>query len=143
MPATSICRTCCDASPSMSSTSAAGARSCPAPLRPRPLRVQSRPITGVTHSLNGREVIDHAVRISHAAMAPYDAIFCTSRDGREAMRKLSPAAPPSRAAASPADSATCRSASMTSWSIARAIASARGRASGSHQMRSCCWCSGG
>jgi glycosyltransferase involved in cell wall biosynthesis len=46
------------------------------------------PITGVTHSLNGREVIDHAVRISHAAMAPYDAIFCTSRDGREAMRKL-------------------------------------------------------
>jgi len=46
------------------------------------------PITGVTHSLNGREVTDHAARISHAAMAPYDAIFCTSRDGREAMRKL-------------------------------------------------------
>jgi len=46
------------------------------------------PITGVIHSLNGREVIDHAVRVSHAVMAPYDAIFCTSRDGREAMRKL-------------------------------------------------------
>jgi glycosyltransferase involved in cell wall biosynthesis len=46
------------------------------------------PITAVTHSLNGRNVIDHAVRLSHAAMAPYDAIFCTSRDGREAMRKL-------------------------------------------------------
>src|SRR5207302_4047631 len=46
------------------------------------------PITAVTHSLNGREVIDHAVRVSHAVMAPYDAIFCTSRDGREAMRKL-------------------------------------------------------
>jgi glycosyltransferase involved in cell wall biosynthesis len=46
------------------------------------------PITAVTHSLNGREVIDHAVRVSHCTMAPYDAIFCTSLDGREAMRKL-------------------------------------------------------
>ena len=46
------------------------------------------PITGITHSLHGRDVIDHAVRLSHARMAPYDAIFCTSRDGREAMRRL-------------------------------------------------------
>jgi glycosyltransferase involved in cell wall biosynthesis len=46
------------------------------------------PITAVTMSLNGRDVIDHAVRISHAAMAPCDAIFCISRDGREAMHKL-------------------------------------------------------
>jgi glycosyltransferase involved in cell wall biosynthesis len=46
------------------------------------------PITGVTHSLNGREVIDHAVRMSHARMAPYDAVFCTSLDGREALRRL-------------------------------------------------------
>jgi len=46
------------------------------------------PITGITHSLNGRDVIDHAVRLSHAAMAPYDAVFCTSRDGREALRAL-------------------------------------------------------
>jgi glycosyltransferase involved in cell wall biosynthesis len=28
------------------------------------------------------------VRLSHAGMAPYDAVFCTSRDGREAMDKL-------------------------------------------------------
>jgi glycosyltransferase involved in cell wall biosynthesis len=46
------------------------------------------PITAVTHSLTGREVVDQAVRLSHAQMAPYDAVFCTSRDGREAMRKL-------------------------------------------------------
>jgi glycosyltransferase involved in cell wall biosynthesis len=46
------------------------------------------PITGVTHSLNGRNVIDHAVRISSAVMAPYDAIICTSLDGCEAIRHL-------------------------------------------------------
>jgi glycosyltransferase involved in cell wall biosynthesis len=46
------------------------------------------PITAVTMSLNGRDVIDHAVRVSHAAMAPCDAIFCISRDGRDAMHKL-------------------------------------------------------
>ena len=46
------------------------------------------PITAVTHSLNGREVIDHAVRVSLAGLAPYDAIFCTSHDGRDALRKL-------------------------------------------------------
>jgi glycosyltransferase involved in cell wall biosynthesis len=46
------------------------------------------PITAVTHSLNGRDVVDHAVRVSHAGMAPYDAIFCTSRDGREAVHRL-------------------------------------------------------
>ncbi|HEY3381276.1 MAG TPA: glycosyltransferase family 4 protein [Vicinamibacterales bacterium] len=46
------------------------------------------PITAVTHSLNGRDVIDNAVRVSHAQFAPYDAIFCTSRDGREALRRL-------------------------------------------------------
>ena len=46
------------------------------------------PITAVTHSLHGREVIDHVVRLSHAGLAPHDAVFCTSRDGREAMRRL-------------------------------------------------------
>ena len=46
------------------------------------------PITAVTHSLTGREIIDHAARLSHASMAPYDAVFCTSRDGRQAMTKL-------------------------------------------------------
>jgi glycosyltransferase involved in cell wall biosynthesis len=46
------------------------------------------PITAVIHSLHGRDVIDHAVRLSHAGMAPYDAIFCTSHDGRRAMENL-------------------------------------------------------
>jgi glycosyltransferase involved in cell wall biosynthesis len=46
------------------------------------------PITAVTMSLHGRDVIDHAVRVSRCGMAPYDAIFCISQDGREAMRRL-------------------------------------------------------
>jgi glycosyltransferase involved in cell wall biosynthesis len=46
------------------------------------------PITGVTHSLHGRDVIDDAVRLSHAVMSPADAIFCTSRDGLEALKRL-------------------------------------------------------
>ncbi len=46
------------------------------------------PITGVTFSLHGREVVDHAVRVSHAGMTDADAIFCISRDGREVMRRL-------------------------------------------------------
>jgi glycosyltransferase involved in cell wall biosynthesis len=49
---------------------------------------QAWPITGVTHSLNGRDVVDHAVRLTHAGLMPYDAICCTSRDGREAMRRI-------------------------------------------------------
>jgi glycosyltransferase involved in cell wall biosynthesis len=46
------------------------------------------PITAVIHSLNGRDVVDHAVRVSHAQLTPHDAIFCTSRDGRDAMQRL-------------------------------------------------------
>jgi len=46
------------------------------------------PITGVIHSLNGHSVIDQAVRLCHAQMAPYDSIFCTSLDGQQAMRNL-------------------------------------------------------
>ncbi|MFN8060660.1 MAG: glycosyltransferase family 4 protein [Vicinamibacterales bacterium] len=46
------------------------------------------PITGLIHSLNGRDLIDHAARLSSARLEPYDAILCTSRDGREAMRRL-------------------------------------------------------
>jgi glycosyltransferase involved in cell wall biosynthesis len=46
------------------------------------------PITAVIHSLNGRDVVDHAVRLSHAGLAAHDAVFCTSRDGREAMKRL-------------------------------------------------------
>ena len=50
--------------------------------------VQPFPITGVTFSLHGREVVDHAVRLAHAQMTEADAIFCISRDGREVMRRL-------------------------------------------------------
>lgn len=46
------------------------------------------PITAVIHSLNGRDVVDHAVRLSHAALTPHDAVFCTSRDGHAAMERL-------------------------------------------------------
>ena len=46
------------------------------------------PITGVTFSLHGRDVVDHAVRVAHAGMTEADAIFCISRDGREVMRRL-------------------------------------------------------
>jgi glycosyltransferase involved in cell wall biosynthesis len=46
------------------------------------------PITGVTFSLHGRDTIDHAVRLAHAGMSGRDAVFCISRDGREAMRRL-------------------------------------------------------
>ena len=46
------------------------------------------PITAVTHSLHGPDVVDHAVRLSHAGLAPYDAVFCTSVDARQALRRL-------------------------------------------------------
>ena len=46
------------------------------------------PITGVTFSLHGRDMVDHAVRMAHAGMSAVDAIFCISRDGLEAMRRL-------------------------------------------------------
>jgi glycosyltransferase involved in cell wall biosynthesis len=46
------------------------------------------PITGIIHSLHGREMTDHAVRMAHARLLPCDAIFCTSRDGREALARL-------------------------------------------------------
>jgi glycosyltransferase involved in cell wall biosynthesis len=46
------------------------------------------PVTSVTHSLHGPDLIDEAVRLTHAGMAPYDALFCPSRDDREAMRRL-------------------------------------------------------
>lgn len=49
---------------------------------------QPWPITGVTMSLHGREVVDHAVRITHARLMPYDAICCIGHDGREALRRL-------------------------------------------------------
>ena len=46
------------------------------------------PITAVTHSLNGRRVIDFAVRLAKAQMAGYDSIFCTSQDGKQALIKI-------------------------------------------------------
>jgi glycosyltransferase involved in cell wall biosynthesis len=56
------------------------------------LRVQVAPrlwpITSVIHSLHGRETIDHAMRLVSAGLLPCDAVFCTSRDGQESMRRL-------------------------------------------------------
>jgi glycosyltransferase involved in cell wall biosynthesis len=46
------------------------------------------PITGIIHSLHGRETIDHAVRLASAELLPCDAIFCTSRDGHTALERL-------------------------------------------------------
>ncbi|MDE3156210.1 MAG: glycosyltransferase family 4 protein [Acidobacteriota bacterium] len=46
------------------------------------------PITAVTHALHGPDPIDYAVRLSHAGLAPYDAIFCTSADGRTALHRI-------------------------------------------------------
>lgn len=46
------------------------------------------PITGIIHSLHGRETVDHAVRLTAAQMHPCDAVFCTSRDGRLALEHL-------------------------------------------------------
>jgi glycosyltransferase involved in cell wall biosynthesis len=46
------------------------------------------PITSVTHSLTGRQSVDHAVRLCKAGMAAFDSVFCTSRDGRESMIQL-------------------------------------------------------
>jgi glycosyltransferase involved in cell wall biosynthesis len=46
------------------------------------------PITSVTHSLTGRQSIDHAVRLCKAGMAAYDSIFCTSRDGQKALGQM-------------------------------------------------------
>jgi glycosyltransferase involved in cell wall biosynthesis len=46
------------------------------------------PITGVIHSLHGRDTIDHAVRLVAAGMLPCDAVICTSRDGRVALQRL-------------------------------------------------------
>jgi len=46
------------------------------------------PITGIIHSLHGRDTIDHAVRLVSAGMLPCDAVFCTSRDGRRALAHL-------------------------------------------------------
>ena len=46
------------------------------------------PITSVTHSLTGRQSIDHAVRLCKAGMAAYDSIFCTSRDGQKALHQM-------------------------------------------------------
>jgi glycosyltransferase involved in cell wall biosynthesis len=46
------------------------------------------PITSVTHSLTGRQSIDHAVRLCKAGMAAYDSIFCTSRDGQKTIQQM-------------------------------------------------------
>lgn len=56
-------------------------------LRTR-LAQQGWPVTGIIHSLTGRESVDHAVRLNRAQLRESDAIFCTSRDGRTALERL-------------------------------------------------------
>ena len=46
------------------------------------------PITGMIFSIHGREVLDYAVRLAHAGLAPYDGIACLSRDGTDAFARL-------------------------------------------------------
>lgn len=58
------------------------------------LRAQGWPITAVIHSLTGRDTVDHAVRLNRAGLRESDAVFCTSRDGLLAMRKLLDATAP-------------------------------------------------
>lgn len=50
------------------------------------------PITGVIHSLHGRETFDQAVRVAAAGMATFDAIICSSHDGRRALDSMLSAA---------------------------------------------------
>ena len=56
-------------------------------LRARCARVPW-PITGMIFSIHGREMLDAAVRMAHAGLAPYDAVCCLSRDGVDAFGRL-------------------------------------------------------
>jgi glycosyltransferase involved in cell wall biosynthesis len=46
------------------------------------------PITGMIFSIHGREMLDAAVRVSHAGLLPCDAICTLSRDGGDALGRL-------------------------------------------------------
>jgi glycosyltransferase involved in cell wall biosynthesis len=46
------------------------------------------PITGMIFSIHGRDVVDYALRLTHAGLAPCDGIACLSRDGRDAFARL-------------------------------------------------------
>jgi glycosyltransferase involved in cell wall biosynthesis len=46
------------------------------------------PITGMIFSIHGREMLDYAVRLAHAGLAPYDGVACLSRDGADAFARL-------------------------------------------------------
>jgi glycosyltransferase involved in cell wall biosynthesis len=46
------------------------------------------PITGMIFSIHGREMLDYAVRLAHAGLAPHDGIACLSRDGADAFARL-------------------------------------------------------
>ena len=46
------------------------------------------PITGMIFSIHGREMLDYAVRLAHAGLAPHDGVACLSRDGADAFGRL-------------------------------------------------------
>jgi glycosyltransferase involved in cell wall biosynthesis len=56
-------------------------------LRARYAR-QPWPITGMIFSVHGRDILDAAVRVCGSGLAPWDAIVCLSRDGRDAFARL-------------------------------------------------------
>lgn len=45
------------------------------------------PITGLIHSLNGKETNFHAYKMIHAPLLPYDTIICSSMAGRNVLQK--------------------------------------------------------
>lgn len=46
------------------------------------------PITGMIFSIHGREMLDYAVRLSHAGLTSADAIACLSHNGLDAFSRL-------------------------------------------------------
>jgi glycosyltransferase involved in cell wall biosynthesis len=52
-------------------------------LCPRPF-----PITGVTHSLSGRDAVFHTLKVCAAPVLPFDSLICSSNCGKQALKKL-------------------------------------------------------
>ena len=66
-----------------------GAPSCPGSIgSARGYARRPFPITGMIFSVHGREMLDNAVRLTHAGLTPHDGIACLSRDGRDAFARL-------------------------------------------------------
>lgn len=46
------------------------------------------PITGLIHSLNGKETNYHAFKMLHAPLMPYDTVICSSNAGKNVLQKI-------------------------------------------------------